>query len=167
MFLIAEDDHDGRVGSEEFVRAVNSLAAAAPEHLDFNPATSDLASLANTLKSKLPDAIVLWTGPEAAATLLSVLHEAAPSAVIYLGSKAAQFSPQSSQPWFSASLISPTAGALRILPCVTASRLGSSLLWAPGKFTMRCVFWPRQFAPRDQIVLGCATTLHPASPIPA
>ncbi len=110
VFLIAEDDHDGRVGSEEFVRAVNSLAAAAPEHLDFNPATSDLASLANTLKSKLPDAIVLWTGPEAAATLLSVLHEAAPSAVIYLGSKAGQFSPQSSQPWFSASLISPTAG---------------------------------------------------------
>ncbi len=108
VLLIAEDDHDGRVGSEEFRLAVKSLDAAAPERVDFDPATSDSASLADTLKSKLPDAIVLWTGPEAAAALLSVLHQAVPSAVIYLCSKAAQLSPQSSQPWFSASLISPT-----------------------------------------------------------
>ena len=108
VLLIAEDDHDGRVGSEEFMRAVNSLDAAAPERMGFNPATSDLASLADTPKSRLPDAIVLWTGPEAATRLLSISHQTAPSAVIYLCSKAAQFSPQSSQPWFSASLISPT-----------------------------------------------------------
>ena len=106
--LIAEDDHDGRVGAEEFSRAANLLHAAAPERVDFNPATSDLASLANTLKSKLPDAIVVWTGAEAAATVLSVLRQAAPSAVIYLCSKAAQLLPQLSQPWFSASLVLPT-----------------------------------------------------------
>jgi branched-chain amino acid transport system substrate-binding protein len=108
VLLIAEHDHDGRVGSEAFMRAVNSLHVAAPERMDFNPAASDLAPVANTLKSKPPDAIVLWTGPEAATTLFSVLHQAAPSAVIYLCSKAAQFSPQSSQPWFSASLVSPS-----------------------------------------------------------
>jgi branched-chain amino acid transport system substrate-binding protein len=106
--LIAEDDHDGRVGAEEFSRAANLLHAAAPERVDFNPATSDLAALANTLKSKLPDAIVVWTGAEAAATVLSVLRQAAPSAVIYLCSKAAQLLPQLSQPWFSASLVLPT-----------------------------------------------------------
>jgi branched-chain amino acid transport system substrate-binding protein len=107
VLLLAEDDHDGRVGVEEFSRAANSLHGAAPERVDFNPATSDLASLADEIKSKRPDAIVLWVGPEATATLLSVLHQAAPSVVTYLCSKAAQFSPQSSQPWFNASVPLP------------------------------------------------------------
>jgi len=107
VLLIAEEDHDGRVGSDEFLRAVNSLHAAAAERVDFNSAVPDLASLAESLRSRPADAIVLWTGSGAAATLLSALRQAAPSAVIYLCSKAAQVSPQSS-PWFSASLISPT-----------------------------------------------------------
>jgi ABC-type branched-subunit amino acid transport system substrate-binding protein len=67
--LIAEDDHDGRVGAEEFLRAANLLHATAPERVDFNPATSDSASLADELKSERPDAIVLWVSREAAATL--------------------------------------------------------------------------------------------------
>jgi branched-chain amino acid transport system substrate-binding protein len=107
VFLIAEDDHDGRVGAEEFLRAVNSIHGAPPERVDFNPATSDLASLANRLRSMRPDTIVLWVSSEAAATLLPIL-QAVPSAVTYLSSKAAQFSPQPSQPWFSASLLTPS-----------------------------------------------------------
>jgi branched-chain amino acid transport system substrate-binding protein len=112
VLLIAEDDHDGRVGAEEFLRAANLLHATPPERVEFNPATSDLAFLADALKSKPPDAIVLWAGPEATAALLTVLHQVEPSAVTYLCSKAAQFSmpTQSSQPWFSASLLSPTTG---------------------------------------------------------
>jgi branched-chain amino acid transport system substrate-binding protein len=108
VLLIAEDDHDGRVGAEEFLRAANAFHAAPPERVDFNPATSDLASLADELKSKRPDAVVLWAGPEATAVLLPVLHQAAPSAVIYLCSKAAQLPSHSPQPWFTASLVSPT-----------------------------------------------------------
>jgi hypothetical protein len=82
--LIAEDDHDGCVGAEEFLRAANLLHASAPERVDFNPATSDLASLADELKSERPDAIVLWVSPEAAATLLPAVHQAVPSAVTHL-----------------------------------------------------------------------------------
>ena len=110
VLLLAEDDHDGRVGTEEFLRAANSLHVAPPERVNFNSATSDLATLADELKSKRPDAIVLWAGPEATAALLPVLHQAAPSAVTYLCSKAAQFgSPtQSRQPWFTTSLLSTT-----------------------------------------------------------
>jgi branched-chain amino acid transport system substrate-binding protein len=110
VLLIAEHDHDGRVGAEEFLHAANSIHALPPERVDFNPATSDLALLADALKSKPPSAIVLWAGPEAAATLLPVLHQAVPSAVTYLSSKAAQlqFLTQSSQTLFSASLLSPT-----------------------------------------------------------
>ncbi|HEY1467912.1 MAG TPA: ABC transporter substrate-binding protein [Candidatus Acidoferrum sp.] len=108
VLLIAEDDHDGRVGAEEFLRAANLLHAA-PERVDFNSATSDLASLADKLRSTQPDAIVLWASPEAAATLLPILRQAAPSLVTYLCSKAAQFSPQSSHLWFSVSPVSPTS----------------------------------------------------------
>jgi hypothetical protein len=82
--LIAEDDHHGRVGAEEFLRAANLLHATAPERVDFNPATSDSASLADELKSERPDAIVLWVSREAAATLLPALHQAVPSDVTYL-----------------------------------------------------------------------------------
>jgi branched-chain amino acid transport system substrate-binding protein len=112
VLLIAEDDHDGRVGAEEFLRAANLLHATPPERVDFNPATSDMAALHDVLKSKRPDAIVLWVSPEAAGILLPALHPAAPSVVTYLCSKAAQFSmpTQSSQPWFSASRLSPTTG---------------------------------------------------------
>jgi branched-chain amino acid transport system substrate-binding protein len=108
VLLIKEDDHDGRVGAEEFLRAANLLHATAPERVDFNPATSGSASLADELKSERPDAIVLWVSPEAAATLLPALHQAAPSAVTYLSSKAAQVLAQSSQTWFSASVVSST-----------------------------------------------------------
>jgi branched-chain amino acid transport system substrate-binding protein len=107
VLLLAEDDHDGRVGSEEFMRAAKSLEAAAPERVDFNPA-SDLASLADTLKSKPDDAIVLWSGPEAADRLLSVMRQATPSVAIYLCSKAAQLAtPSSQQAWFTAVLVLP------------------------------------------------------------
>jgi ABC-type branched-subunit amino acid transport system substrate-binding protein len=68
VLLIAEDHHDGCVGAEEFLRAANLLHATAPERVDFNPATSDSASLADELKSERPDAIVLWVSREAAAT---------------------------------------------------------------------------------------------------
>jgi len=106
VLLLAEDDHDGRIGSEEFLRAANLLHTAPPERVDLSPATADWAILTQELKSHRPEAIILWTGPEATAALLPVLDQELPSAVIYLCSKAAQFRspPPSSLAWFSASI---------------------------------------------------------------
>jgi len=106
VFLLAEDDHDGRVGSEEFLRAANLLQSAPPERVEFSPATPDWVLLTQQLKSREPDAIVLWSGLEATTALLPVLDQELSSAVVYLCSKAAQFRspPLSSPAWFSASI---------------------------------------------------------------
>ncbi len=114
VLLIAAGDHDGRVGSEEFLRAADLLHAVPPERMDYNPATSDLSSLMQRLNATQPDAILLWSGPEAAATLLPVLRQEGPSAAIYLCNKAEPFSTptQPSHPWFSVSLFSKTTEQL-------------------------------------------------------
>ncbi len=91
VLLLAQDDHDGRVGANEFMRAADQLDAASPERVDFNPASPDLASLVDQLKSKQPEAVVLWASTEQTARLLPALQQVLPAAPIYLSSKAAEF----------------------------------------------------------------------------
>jgi branched-chain amino acid transport system substrate-binding protein len=91
VLLIVANDHDARVGSQELLRAATLLHAAPPEVLDFDPATSEFAPLARQIKSKRPDAIVLWSGPEVSAGFLPALKATTPGVPLYLCRKALQF----------------------------------------------------------------------------
>ncbi len=91
VVLIAQDDHDGRVGGEEFEKAARRFQAPRlPARVSFPSSLSSFEDLAGKVAALHPEALVLWTGPEAAAAFLPSLREILLAVPIYLCSKAAQ-----------------------------------------------------------------------------
>jgi branched-chain amino acid transport system substrate-binding protein len=91
VLLLVDSDHDGRVGGEEFEKAVKRLRGTPPERLEIPPSSPDLEALAARALASAPEAIVLWTSSQLATRFLSLLganHFAKP---IYLCRKAAAF----------------------------------------------------------------------------
>lgn len=91
VLLIAEADHDGRVGADEFERAAREAGAAAPKRVDVSASAGAVESVAGALESAAGEAIVLWTDREFATELIPPLRQAAPKTPIYLCRKAAEF----------------------------------------------------------------------------
>jgi branched-chain amino acid transport system substrate-binding protein len=88
VLLVAQTDHDGRVGAEEFEKAARALDAPRPARALVNPSVATLdAALPN---AEAPEAVVLWTGPETAPRLIAQIHETWRFVPIYLCRKAAQ-----------------------------------------------------------------------------
>lgn len=73
VLLLVETDHDGRVGGDEFEKAVKHLHGTPPERLDVPSSGVDLETIAARAQASAPDAIVLWTGAPLAARLLALL----------------------------------------------------------------------------------------------
>ena len=73
VLLLVETDHDGRVGGDEFEKAVKRLHGTPPERLDVPSSGVDLETIATRAQASAPDAIVLWTGSPLAARLLALL----------------------------------------------------------------------------------------------
>ena len=96
VVLIAQDDHDGRVGCEEFVKAAQAMGAPAPNQIVVGQGKAP-ANFEAQLQGV--QAVVIWTDASAAHSLVEQLRAALPSAPLYLCRKAAQgdWSP-SSQP---------------------------------------------------------------------
>ncbi len=89
--LVTEDNHDGRVGGEEFERAAQHFRAAnRPTRVAFSTSPSSVEALAGQIAALHPEALVMWTGPESAAALMPSLRETLPAMPIYLCSKATQ-----------------------------------------------------------------------------
>jgi branched-chain amino acid transport system substrate-binding protein len=91
VLLVAQADHDGRVGSEEFEKAARRLDVPAPRRLEIPPAPADSAAVLAQLQAQSPDAVVLWTEPASAARLVPLLRQAKSSAAVYLSRKASSF----------------------------------------------------------------------------
>jgi branched-chain amino acid transport system substrate-binding protein len=91
VLLITEAGHDGRIGGQEFTKAVAIRRGTPPEHLEINPEDFSVTTIERSLKAAEADAVVLWTGPEIAKQLMPGLHESSESKPIYLCRKAADF----------------------------------------------------------------------------
>lgn len=91
VLLIAEADHGGRVGADEFEKAGRELGATAPKRVDLSASSTGVESAVGALKSTTAQAVVLWTGKEFAAELIPVLRRTASKTPIYLCRKAAEF----------------------------------------------------------------------------
>ena len=89
VLLLVELDHDGRVGGEEFEKAVNHLHGIPPERLDISSAGANLEGIAARARASAPDAIVLWTSSPLAARLLPLLGVNNFARPIYVCRKAA------------------------------------------------------------------------------
>jgi branched-chain amino acid transport system substrate-binding protein len=90
VLLLVESDHDGRVGGEEFEKAVKHLHGAAPGQLEISSSGVGLEAVAARVQSGAPDAIVLWTSSPLAGRLLPLLNANHFAKPIYLCRKAAE-----------------------------------------------------------------------------
>lgn len=95
IILVAEDNHDGRVGGEEFAKAARRCAASEPETPGITRMVAgspllNADAFLRELLSRNPEAVVFWTSGETTAVLLRRLRLEAPSLPIYICRKAAQ-----------------------------------------------------------------------------
>lgn len=90
VLLVVERNHDGRVGGEEFEKAVRELDAPQPVRYQADITRLDAESAAASITAQNPEAVVVWTGPETSAKLVTGLRQAKSPAAIYLCRKAAQ-----------------------------------------------------------------------------
>ncbi|MFB3920355.1 MAG: ABC transporter substrate-binding protein [Terriglobia bacterium] len=82
VLLITEDDHDGRVGREEFEKAARRLNAPAPVAVGIPALDVSAESVTPHIKATQPPAIVIWASADTAARVLATLPES--SAEIYV-----------------------------------------------------------------------------------
>jgi len=90
VLLITENDHDGRVGGEEFQKAARALNAPPVIQLAVEPADSNSDSVVSQIMTQQPEALVFWAGRELAARLVLSFRRAFPKAPVYLCHEAAQ-----------------------------------------------------------------------------
>ncbi len=93
VLLISDADHDGRGGDQAMQQAARSMGAPPPDELALDPLHPDFASAVARIHTHPPQAIVLWTRADIAATLLSFLQHANIHAPVYLSQQAAQAGP--------------------------------------------------------------------------
>jgi len=91
VLLLVETDHDGRVGAEEFEKAVNHVHGTPAERLEIASTGWNLEAIAGQVKASAPDAIVLWTNASLAEQLLPLLGQSKLARPVYLCRKAAGF----------------------------------------------------------------------------
>jgi ABC-type branched-subunit amino acid transport system substrate-binding protein len=90
VLLVAESDHDGRLGDKEFQEVARQLAAPRVNSLLVDPLQPDADSLLATIKKESPEAIVFWTRPENARQLIKRIWEDGTQTPLYLSQEAAQ-----------------------------------------------------------------------------
>jgi len=97
VLVVAQTDHDGRVGATEFEKAVKNFKAPIPFRFEFAGTPSDLDLFLAKLATTEPDAVVIWTDAAAADALLSIVEATRPSTPVFLCRKAAQLEAPSSK----------------------------------------------------------------------
>ena len=88
VLLVTEDNHDGRVGSNAFEKAVHKIGAPEPTLLSVDMPSGDFQPYVDAIRGQQPEALVLWTGPQTAARILKGIGT--DSTTVYLCQKAAQ-----------------------------------------------------------------------------
>ena len=91
VLLITENNHDGRIGGEEFQKAARASNAPPVVSLAIDPAdSSSISAVSQIITTQKPEALVFWTGHEMAARLVPPFRKAFPKARVYLCHEAAQ-----------------------------------------------------------------------------
>ena len=89
VLMLVEADHDGRVGAEEFEKAVKHLQGTPPERMEIAPSELQLEAIAAQAKASVPESIVLWTDSPLAERLIPLLGHDNSAAPVYLCRKGA------------------------------------------------------------------------------
>jgi branched-chain amino acid transport system substrate-binding protein len=86
--LVTERDHDGREGGEQFEKAARRTGVPAPLRFEIDLSHGERDQIAPRIAESRPQAVVLWTGPEAAAQLLEKWGTELPVPLVYACRKA-------------------------------------------------------------------------------
>jgi len=88
VILVTENDHDGRIGGDEFLKAARQLNATPPAGITVDPADFKPDSIIKRIVAEKAEAVVLWTGHRTAASMVSRLLEEGLAVPVYLCQKA-------------------------------------------------------------------------------
>lgn len=72
--LVFENDHDGKVGRDAFLKAAQFEGRAAPAVVEVPTLSPRYHALAEEVRNQKPQAVVLWTGAESAAGLMAAFE---------------------------------------------------------------------------------------------
>jgi branched-chain amino acid transport system substrate-binding protein len=122
VVLLSQNDRDGRLGGEAFIKAAGEINAPAPGQVAVDPGKITEAMAAKGIAGA--QAVVIWTDASTASELAARLREARPAVPVYLCRKAgegdlsgenrapcAACGPQDAGPWIAAAPENPQARA--------------------------------------------------------
>jgi branched-chain amino acid transport system substrate-binding protein len=90
VLLVTENDHDGKVGKEEFEKAARRLQAPEAVCVEISAPIGESATVAARINENKPQAIVLWASANVSARVLAELRHYQSDAVIYVCHKTLQ-----------------------------------------------------------------------------
>lgn len=88
--LVFENDHDGRIGRDEYLKAARQMEAPEPALIEIPSLAPDFGSLAARITAQGPQAVVLWAAPRSAVQLLAKLQPTEAGPRLYVCHKAVQ-----------------------------------------------------------------------------
>jgi branched-chain amino acid transport system substrate-binding protein len=88
VILLGQDDHDGRAGAEEFIKAARELSSVEPTQIVIEPGIFAEETTGKALANA--QAVVIWTDTATANRLAARVRELQPAAPLYLCRKAAE-----------------------------------------------------------------------------
>jgi branched-chain amino acid transport system substrate-binding protein len=91
VLLIVEEDYDGRMGGEEFARAVSAAGKEAPRRLDVDDQNVSAEDLIQKIVSSQADVVVVWSGSRVSREVVSAVSRNKASLTLYLSGKATAF----------------------------------------------------------------------------
>lgn len=96
VLLLASDDHDGRVGTEQMQHALagSGMGSTTAEVWSIPAKSADAKQLAARIRSCAPKALVLWMNPQESTLLLNELRTTEMPFGIYVSRKAAAYEMQ-------------------------------------------------------------------------
>lgn len=94
VLLVTQQDHDGLRSVDAMSQAASALGAPPPTHLILTGDHPALEDVLHTIKAESPQAIIIWTSPSTAASLLQALRSAPLTTPLYLSQDASANLPE-------------------------------------------------------------------------
>jgi ABC-type branched-subunit amino acid transport system substrate-binding protein len=91
ILIVSENDHDGRAGKQEMLRALQKIHAGSVRTIEMNRDDAASGNLLDELKQRTPNVVILWIRPESTNRVLALIAEQAPRATSFLSQKSAEF----------------------------------------------------------------------------
>ena len=91
VLLVADEDYDGRMGGDEFVRAMGFAGKETPRRMDVDDRSASVEDLAQKIDLSQADVVVVWSGSRVSRAVVSAVSRNESSLAVYFSGKATEF----------------------------------------------------------------------------